>query len=672
MTLRTKLSLSVGCAVALSIIVTLVLTWQRISRFVLASEQVRFMTIAQTVENNLQSSYQEYLAAKVRVVLYTKEQLRSISMDARNDLLALESGLPPSPTRNTLREALLNNHAVEQSHMLDENITILLSTVGELRVQGFPELNVDAKAPDVKQQTLADILNNLSHDGEFALWPTTKDRNELVLLFFLPVNENTLAHTSFSPDSSRVLVAGLQLTSLFQEAENLLQNRLDVAKQNFAHLPFYKHGLLMLRDERGKVLIKRGDAPALKGQLDALYAAARSQDHAVGSVETDDGEYLCHIAWIQAYQWYFIMAAPLNVLRTPFSALVSQLVPIGLAIVVIASLFTIFMVIRTLRPLGKLRDCTSELAALDPSSSSSLDAMETMLFKRLDLHRHDELGDLARSFASMSRELIKNIRASMESMIEQKHLEGELTAAKDIQRGILPNLNAVQPEPGFSVAAFLEPARQVGGDLYDCFTLADERKAVVMGDVSGKGVPAALFMTMSVTLVRYALRSGLNPAQALTQVNALLEEHNPGSMFVTLFLALYSPDTGELLYANGGHCLPYVLDSQGNLRQLDHLSGPLVGAMPDVEYLLFKDVLAPGESCFLYTDGLTEAMNASKELYGEERLATCLAMHAAGAPLALQEAVFADICAFRKNEPPSDDITMLTICRHVMAHEKAA
>ncbi len=672
MTLRTKLSLSVGCAVAISIIVTLILTWQRISRFVLTSEEMHFMTIAQTVENNLQSSYQEYLAAKVRVVLYTKGQLRSITMDARNDLQALEKGLPPSNVRNMLGKDLLSNHAGEHSRMLDEDVTIMLTTAGKLRAQGLPALKVKVQSRDVKQQSIADVLNNLPQDGEFSLWHTTEGNNDRVLIFFLPVDENTPANISFSPDSNRVLVAGLRLTSLFQEAENLLQNRLDAAKRNFEHLPFYEHGLLMVRDSNGKELIKRGDEQPLKGRLEALYAVARSQGHAADTVDTDDGEYLCHIAWIGAYQWYFIMAAPMDVLRAPSSTLVSRLILVGLAIVIVASLFTIFMVIRTLRPLGKLRDCTSELAALDPTSTSSLEAMETMLFKRLNLHRHDELGDLARSFASMTQELTRNIRASMEAMTEQKHLEGELNAAKDIQMGILPNLNSVKPEPGFAVAAFLEPARQVGGDLYDCFTLADGRKAVVMGDVSGKGVPAALFMTMSVTLVRYALRSGLNPAQALTQVNTLLEEHNPGSMFVTLFLALYSPDTGELLYANGGHCLPYVMDSQGTQRQLNHLSGPLVGAMPEVEYLLFKDVLAPGESCFLYTDGLTEAMNASKELYGDERLAACLAVHAASAPFALQEAVFADICAFRGNEPPSDDITMLTICRHVVAHEKAA
>ncbi|MCR5562242.1 MAG: SpoIIE family protein phosphatase [Desulfovibrio sp.] len=671
MTLRTKLSLSVGCAVAFSIILTLILTWQRVSHFVLSSEETHFTTMADAMESSLESSYQEYLTAKVRVVLSTKREMRTMTLDARNDLLALEKNIPPSPTRSKLGKSLLGNHASERSHTTDEQFSVSLSTVWELRELGIPEMHVAPQARSVKRQTLSDILMNLSPDGEFALWPSKDNADEHVLLFFLPVDANRRGKVTAMLDSDRVLVSGLRLTSLFHEAEILRRNRLEAAKHNFEHVRLYDQGLLMLRNDNGKVLFKRGKTPALMDKLSGLYAVARVQNHAMGMVDTDDGEYLCHVAWVQAFHWYLVMAAPLDVLRAPSDDLVSHLLLAGLAILIIAAVITAFMVMRSLRPLRRLRDCTSEMAALDPTSPASLDAMEKLMPQRLDLSRHDELGDLARSFASMGQDLMKNIRASMAAMTEQKRMEGELNAARDIQIGILPNLNTTLPEPGFAIAAFLEPAREVGGDLYDSFTLEDGRKALVMGDVSGKGVPAALFMTMSVTLVRYALRSGLDPAQALTQVNALLEEHNPGNMFITLFLALYSPETGEMLYANGGHCLPYVMDAQGRLRQLENLSGPLVGAMPGVEYLPFRDALAPGETCFLYTDGLTEAMNADKELYGEDRLAACLTAHASATPGALQKAVFADICSFRGDEPPSDDITMLTMCRYVGADKEA-
>lgn len=665
MTLRTKLSLSVGCAVALSIILTLVLTWQRISRFVLSSEERHFTVMAQTVEKNLESSYQEYLAAKVSAVLSAKQYLRTMAMDARNDLYALEKILEPSVARNRLHKLLLDNHADEQSSMVDTNYTIHLATLKELLWVGIPELHVSAQMNSSKQQSLADVLATLPADGEFALWPTTTGE-ELVLLFFLPVDV-TSEKESPTLDSDRVLVSGLRLTRLFHAAETLLRNRIDAVRQNFEQAQCYDRGCLVLRDEQGKKLVAHGDDTVLRRQMASLYAMARSQDYATGRVDVGSEEFLCHVAWIQSYRWYFIMAAPLDELRAPLRKLVSQLLLAGIVILMAAVLCTILLVMRTIRPLRKLRDCTSELAAIDPSSPSNLDAMDMMLVRRLNLHRRDELGDLARSFASMGRQLTQHIRASMAAIAKQKRMEGELAAAREIQNGILPDLNSIPPEPGFAVGAFLEAAREVGGDLYDCFTLEDGRKALVLGDVSDKGAPAALFMTMTVTLVRYALRSGLDPAQALTRVNALLEEHNPGNMFVTLFLALYTPDTGELLYANGGHCLPWIVASQGSLRQLEGLSGPLVGAMPDVTYLLFRDALAAGDSCFLYSDGLTEAMNVDKALYGDERLSHCLAAHAADAPSALQEAVFADICAFRGDAPPSDDITMLVVRRHVVS-----
>ena len=144
----------------------------------------------------------------------------------------------------------------------------------------------------------------------------------------------------------------------------------------------------------------------------------------------------------------------------------------------------------------------------------------------------------------------------------------------------------------------------------------------------------------------------------------MLEAHNPGNMFVTLFLALYDPQSGELAYANGGHCLPLVVNDQdAPPRVLDKLSGPLVGVMPDVKYQAFSDRLAEGETCLLFTDGVTEAMNERKELYGEQRLMAFLTRHRNAPPKELLALIFNDLTRYRGNEPQSDDITMLAFCR---------
>ncbi|MCR5814961.1 MAG: SpoIIE family protein phosphatase [Desulfovibrio sp.] len=659
MTLRAKLALSVGLSVALSIALTLFLTWKNVSRAIISSEEAHFSSIAQALENNLESSYQEYLLNKVRVVMAAKQLMRSTAMDAREDQSVLDRLLPNSALHSSLSVNLLDNHDGKLAPMASERVSIELASVDELRRTGFPPLNVSPNELNAKQQTIANMLTSLPANGEFGLWQIKNVGN--VLLFLLPLHPGTFGHSPSGHD--RILISGLILHRLFDEAQTLLKNRLKATRHNFEKLSFYENGCLMLCDSKGQSLVQRGDSTPLQGKLEELFQQAHQDGNAKGHLSTDEaGEYLYHVAWIKSYHWYLLMAAPLEVLRSPSSALVSKLLLAGIFILLAAAVCTSLLVIHAMRPLHELRNCTSELAAMDPSSTSSLTSMEEMLSQKLNIQRHDELGDLARSFASMSHELIKNIRASIEAMTEQKRLEGELTAARDIQMGILPDLSATEPEAHFSIAAFLEPAREVGGDLYDCFSLSDGRKALALGDVSGKGVPAALFMTMSVTLIRSALHSGLDPAQALTQINHLLEEHNPGNMFVTLFLAIYNPATGELVYGNGGHCLPFILSADGKIRQFEHLSGPLVGVMPGVEYLQFTDLLAPNESCFLYTDGLTEAMNSDKELYGEERLRACLVANAKKSPDALHKAIFADICAFRGNEPPSDDITMMTIC----------
>lgn len=272
---------------------------------------------------------------------------------------------------------------------------------------------------------------------------------------------------------------------------------------------------------------------------------------------------------------------------------------------------------------------------------------------------------LARAFARMGAALAENIRDLMAATASKERMEGELSAARDIQMGILPPPDGAPEICGFSASAFLDPAKEVGGDLYDFFTTRDGRRALVLGDVSGKGVPAALFMSMTVTLVRYALDSGLDPAAAMTRVNAMLEEHNPGNMFVTLFLALYDPRSGELAYANGGHCPPCIVDARSDRppRLLEHLSGPLVGVMPGLEYELFLDRLNDGETCLLFTDGVTEAMNENKELYGEERLMELMARHRNARPKELLSLIFQELLRYRGEEPQSDDITMLAFCR---------
>jgi sigma-B regulation protein RsbU (phosphoserine phosphatase) len=270
------------------------------------------------------------------------------------------------------------------------------------------------------------------------------------------------------------------------------------------------------------------------------------------------------------------------------------------------------------------------------------------------------------AFSRMGRRLSANVRELMDATAVKERMLGELNAARNIQRSILPSPQGAPSCANFSVAAFLEPAKEVGGDLYDFFPLASGRQAVIIGDVSDKGVPAALFMSMTVTLIRSALMSGQNPAEAMTRVNELLSARNTANMFVTLFIGVYEPTSGRLEYANGGHCFPVICSRHpvpdsgtSALRVLDRLSGPVVGALPDLGYTLLHERLEPGELCFLYTDGVSEAANEQEKFFGTARVMEVLLACGDAASESVLDAMYTAVIAFRGETPQSDDITML-------------
>jgi sigma-B regulation protein RsbU (phosphoserine phosphatase) len=297
---------------------------------------------------------------------------------------------------------------------------------------------------------------------------------------------------------------------------------------------------------------------------------------------------------------------------------------------------------------------------------------EALFVQDLPTDRRDEVGGLARSFAFMGQALSRNIRELMATTAAKERIEGELKAAREIQMGILPphqilRLKDAAGRETVALAAHLEPAKEVGGDLYDFFSTADGRLALVVGDVSDKGVPAALFMAMTATLVRSALGAGLDPAAAMSRVNEILSANNPKSMFVTLFIGLLDPVGGGLDFANGGHCLPLIWRSgrggeAGDSRVLSEKSGPLVGVMEEASYKLCRTRLEPGEIGLIFTDGVTEAQNIEGEFFGEARLLELgrdFARAEQGGPEDLLKALQAALIEFQGAAPQVDDITML-------------
>ncbi|MFH1136795.1 MAG: SpoIIE family protein phosphatase [Pseudomonadota bacterium] len=242
------------------------------------------------------------------------------------------------------------------------------------------------------------------------------------------------------------------------------------------------------------------------------------------------------------------------------------------------------------------------------------------------LIRGDEVGRLAESFDRMAKDLKQYILDLTRTTAIKERIESELNIASQIQKSMLPCIFPPFPTlEDFELFAVMEPAREVGGDFYDFFLIDDDHLALVMADVSGKGVPAALFMMISRTLIKTIANQGKPPDRVLSEVNNLLCQGNDASMFVTVFLAYYEISTGELVFANGGHNPAVIVHPDGETREFGGRLGTALGYLPDLPYRLGRDRVDRKETMVLYTDGATEAQTEAGDMFGEERFKNMLA-----------------------------------------------
>ncbi len=241
-------------------------------------------------------------------------------------------------------------------------------------------------------------------------------------------------------------------------------------------------------------------------------------------------------------------------------------------------------------------------------------------------------------------------------------LQNELDVARNMQQSILPTV--FPNEPTHEVFGNMEAAREVGGDFFDLIRLEDNRLGLAIADVSGKGVPAALFMMSSRTLLKGAAIGTPQPGNVLGELNTLLEEDNESMMFVTLFYAVYNPADGSLTYANGGHNPPLLVHADGTSMELPTTDGVALGVMPGIEYEQNTITVEPTDTVVFYTDGVSEAMNAAGEEFGMERLADVFSSRPPASAEATNQAVFEAVHEFATDTPQSDDITCVTLRRH--------
>ncbi len=329
---------------------------------------------------------------------------------------------------------------------------------------------------------------------------------------------------------------------------------------------------------------------------------------------------------------------------------------IAAAIVLVFIVLYLFYLRRgMIRPLQMLVDGAVRFVKTGEGHESTLQKMN------VQVGTGDEIEDLANAFNKMSEDIVTYIHDLTAVTAEKERIGAELNVATTIQASMLPsNFPAFPERQDFDIYATMNPAKEVGGDFYDFFLIDDDHLGVVVADVSGKGVPAALFMVRSMTLIKTQAMTGLNPGAVLTNVNEELCANNEGELFVTVWLGILELSTGKVTFANAGHEQPLVRHD-GRYSYQVQKAGFVLGGMEGMRYRDQELQLNPGDALFQYSDGVTEATNAQNQLYGTQRLLDVINGFADMSPDLLLPAMKENIDTFVGEAPQFDDITMLGV-----------
>jgi sigma-B regulation protein RsbU (phosphoserine phosphatase) len=323
------------------------------------------------------------------------------------------------------------------------------------------------------------------------------------------------------------------------------------------------------------------------------------------------------------------------------------LVVVGLSLL---SIFVVKIIQNITDPLKHLADSAKVIAA------------GNFNIKLPDIKTHDEMEELCSSFAFMQKELAEYIVSLKETTTAKEKIESELRIAREIQMAMIPHIFPPFPDlPQIDVFAILKSAKEVGGDLYDFFVIDGNKFCFAIGDVSGKGVPASLFMAVTRTLVRSISDKEVAPSIIMSTLNKSLSDNNESCMFVTFFLGVLNLQSGELKYTNAGHNPPVIIRRDGEVAMFEKTNYIPVGLYENYEYGESSLQLNPGDKVFLYTDGVSEAENSDNVLFGEGNLMKIICENWDSTPRDLIQKIEGDVANHVKGYMQSDDITMMTI-----------
>jgi sigma-B regulation protein RsbU (phosphoserine phosphatase) len=672
--LKTKILLVFSIILVINAAAIIYFTYRYVGRTMLQAEETSARNVLRVVQLNIKGMYNQLLFDKLKSIRQHKMRLKELNTIVASgfEKFAMIVDTELMPLAQAQKEALNWLRAIDLKDdnlfVLDQNGIILAHSNAKMRKRSLAAIR------DIKNRLLTVVMryDNLPAAGDYAIfhWQNPEDMsgNEgKRLAYFAPINR-----------WQWTIGAVIDITDMEAEAQKDLEKGIAELKIVFDQIKIAQTGTTLLFDGKGVMLIKpRGDQsvdyaklinahtgnPLLEDFMQAINSNSTSARY-IDSQRPDKPLMEAFIAYFKPLDWYIVVAAPLQEIGFPARHLVRQQGYIIAAIFIISLVAVLTLVIRISRPLGTLTRYAKGIPSHDFTAADS----EVNPIDDLPRKYKDEVGRLAKALLFMKAELTANIRDLVAATAARERIESELDVAREIQMGILPKNFPALPDnarpdkrDALDLFASLSPAREVGGDLYDFFFIDNRHLCFTLGDVSDKGVPAALFMVITRTLIKTMAEKNGSPAKMMSQINSILSSDNPNCMFVTLIIGIIDIQTGRVRYANGGHNPCILVKSEAMPVFQQELSGPVVGTMDGIAYKELTLTLEPRDFLFLYTDGVTEAMNPDKVLFSDDRLLQEINALRDQSVKNVIAGISAKIKEHAGSAPQSDDIAMLMI-----------
>ncbi|MGQ7293616.1 SpoIIE family protein phosphatase [Bordetella bronchiseptica] len=660
LSLRGKFLLLIASTLLLVGIVVMLVTQRDVTNNIIKNELHAVSNIMDLVVRDTDTRWSTLLDDKIRTIRESRRQLIQLSAVVISVLNAyaaqaerghVTTGAAKGMARVWLNHLDLGPRRVAFAY--DAEGTVLASTNPRMIDRDLSGIR------DFKGRPLAAAMYEESRNGGrgFAIYPSPLDESA----------QMRHAYFVYFPAWKWVLAISDSSQAIIDKVAAQKASMIAAIDRNLSELRLSRHGFVFVVADDGTVIVP--PPPSASRLLDSTDVESGRVLHTMlAEISSTRGLTLrftnSESAWqidalrYKPLHWTIIGVVPEPDLTDPAQNLVRRQALIFAATLLAGLMLAWVVAVRIARPLAQLSNYARQLPNQDLTEPIRVPPSVACLPRR----RRDEVGQLAESFLFMNEQLHHNVRALMAQISNRERLESELSIARSIQLGLLPQPLSDAATRGSQLRAVMYPAREVGGDFYDYFVLADGRLCFAIGDVSGKGVPAALFMAIVRTLIRSVAEEEHDPGAIATKVNHRLAENNPKLMFVTLLIGVFTPETGALAWVNAGHPPPLLIDERGEVRLLQGSSGAACGVLDNEAYSTLSTTLPNGTSLVAFTDGVTEAIHGGCAQYGLPRLVALMQ----GAPRAaaeLIEHILHDLREFAADSEQSDDLTIIAIHR---------